>query len=136
MITDVHAVAVPVADQDRAVAFFTGVLGFGTVLDAWIDETMRWVELAPAGASTSVALVAAGDARPAAVDTGIRFSTADAAAAHDSLRAAGVTVGELLRGEYAPPMFTFDDPDGNRYYLVELPEAGLPEAGLPEAGPG
>ena len=60
----------------------------------------------------------------------------DAAAAHDSLRAAGVTVGELLRGEYAPPMFTFDDPDGNRYYLVELPEAGLSEAGLPEAGPG
>ena len=68
-----------------------------------------------------MALVAAGDGRPVAVDTGIRFSTADAAAAHRSLRAAGVAVGELLLGDYAPPMFTFDDPDGNRYYLVELP---------------
>ncbi len=123
MITDVHTVAVPVADQDRAVAFFTDVLGFATLMDALVDETMRWIELAPAGASTSVALVAASGARPAAVDTGIRFSTADATAAHRALRAAGVTVGELLIGEYAPPMFTFDDPDGNRYYLVELPTA-------------
>ena len=28
-------------------------------------------------------------------------------------------VGELLRWDGVPPMFSFDDPDGNRYYIVE-----------------
>ena len=31
----------------------------------------------------------------------------------------GVTVGDLLRWDGVPPMFTFDDPDGNRFYIVE-----------------
>ena len=29
-----------------------------------------------------------------------------------------VAVGELLAWPDVPPMFTFDDPDGNRFYVV------------------
>jgi hypothetical protein len=35
------------------------------------------------------------------------------------MRQRGVAVGDLLRWEGVPPMFTFDDPDGNRFYIVE-----------------
>ena len=35
------------------------------------------------------------------------------------MRDRGVAVGELLRWDGVPPMYTFDDPDGNRFYVVE-----------------
>ena len=35
------------------------------------------------------------------------------------MRERGVNVGELLRWDGVPPMYTFDDPDGNRFYVVE-----------------
>jgi hypothetical protein len=33
----------------------------------------------------------------------------------------GVNVSEVLRLEGAPAMYTFDDPDRNRFYVVEEP---------------
>jgi hypothetical protein len=35
------------------------------------------------------------------------------------MRTRGVAVGELLGWDDVPPMFAFDDPDGNRFYIVE-----------------
>ncbi|GAA5119741.1 VOC family protein [Pseudonocardia adelaidensis] len=116
-ITDVTTVAVPVRDQDEALAFYVDVLGFGKRLDAPFGGG-RWVTVAPAGASTSIALVA-GDRT--GVDTGIRLATADAAADHEHLRAAGVDVdAEILRYPGVPAMFTFRDADGNTLVVVEI----------------
>jgi catechol 2,3-dioxygenase-like lactoylglutathione lyase family enzyme len=116
-ITDVTAVGIPVRDQDRALAFYVGTLGFEKRLDGPFGDG-RWLTVAPAGASTSIALVAAARA---GVDTGIRFSTADAAADHAHLRAAGVDVDpEVLRYPGVPPMFTFRDADGNTLVVVEI----------------
>jgi lactoylglutathione lyase len=72
---------------------------------------MRWIEVAPRGASTSIALNAAEGTKLEATDTGVRFSVPDAAAEHARMRERGVDVGELLRWDDVPPMFTFDDPD-------------------------
>jgi predicted enzyme related to lactoylglutathione lyase len=108
-----------VRDQDRALAFFTDTLGFEKRLDAPISPQMRWIEVAPPGASTSIALNATEDAQDVGIDTGIRFTVPDAAAEHASMEAGGVAVGELLRWPDVPPMFAFDDPDGNRFYIVE-----------------
>ena len=49
------------------------------------------------------------------------LATTDAAADHAALLAAGVDAdAELIRmGEGVPPMFTFRDPDGNRFRVVE-----------------
>jgi hypothetical protein len=55
----------------------------------------------------------------AAADTGIRFTVPDAEAEHAAMRERGVNVGDVLRWEGVPPMYTFDDPDGNRFYIVE-----------------
>jgi catechol 2,3-dioxygenase-like lactoylglutathione lyase family enzyme len=122
-IRDIRTVGVTVRDQDAARAFFAEALGFEVRLDAPISPTMRWLEVAAPGAHTSVALTAdPAEPRPAGVvDTGIRFTVPDAEAEHTALAARGVAVGELLRWADVPPMFTFDDPDGNRFTVVEDP---------------
>ena len=43
----------------------------------------------------------------------------DARAAHASLDGKGLKVGELLDWDTAPLMFSFVDPDGNRFYVSE-----------------
>ncbi len=116
--TAVHTVAIPVSDQDRSKALFQG-LGFETRFDAELAEGFRWIELAPPGVGTSIALVATGDSLPTGIDTGIRLVTPDARAAHAELTAAGLDVGELLDWETAPLMFSFCDHDGNRLYAAE-----------------
>ena len=118
-IADIRTVAVPVDDIDRAIGFYAGTLGFEVRYDEVIGPDMRWVELAPPGATTSVALVRSGEELPAGVDTGVRFVTDDAAADHAHLTAQGIDAGELLRWEGVPPMFHFRDPDGNSLYVVE-----------------
>ncbi|MGB8385371.1 MAG: glyoxalase, partial [Dermatophilaceae bacterium] len=54
-----------------------------------------------------------------AADTGIRFTVPDAQAEHTARRAGGVKVGDILRWDGVPPMYSFDDPDGNRFYVME-----------------
>jgi len=122
-ITDVRTIGITVTNQDEALAFFVDTLGFEKRLDAPISPTMRWVEVAPPGASTSIALNAAEAAAnigaDVGADTGVRFTVPNAAAEHTAMRERGVDVGDLLRWDGVPPMFSFDDPDGNRFYIVE-----------------
>ena len=118
-ITDVRTIGITVTNQDEALAFFVDTLGFEKRLDAPISPTMRWVEVAPPGASTSIALNAAEASANIGADTGVRFTVPDAAAEHAAMRERGVDVGDLLRWDNVPPMFSFDDPDGNRFYIVE-----------------
>jgi hypothetical protein len=116
--TAVITIAVPVSDQDRAKALLER-LGFEPRMDAELQEGFRWVELALPGAPTTVSLVRTGDELPTGIDTGIRFATPDARAAHTQLQALGLDVGELLDWETAPLMFEFSDHDGNRFYVTE-----------------
>ena len=116
-------VAVPVADQDRTKSLLEH-LGFETRMDTELQEGFRWIELGLAGAATTISLVRAGDELPAGIDTGIRLATSDARAAHATVAQLGLDVGELLDWETAPLMFSFLDPDGNRYYVSEGTDAG------------
>ena len=45
-LTSVHTVAVPVTDQDRALAFYAGVLGCEVRLDGSYGPGARWLEVA------------------------------------------------------------------------------------------
>jgi catechol 2,3-dioxygenase-like lactoylglutathione lyase family enzyme len=115
-ITDIATVGIPVSDQDKAVEFFVGKLGFEKRLDAPVSENFRWITVAAPGASTSVALIANPDT---GADTGIRFVVPDAGAEHQAMRERGVEAGDLLRWPGVPPMFEFKDPDGNKFVIVE-----------------
>jgi catechol 2,3-dioxygenase-like lactoylglutathione lyase family enzyme len=50
-------VSIPVSDQQAAKAFYRNLLGFDVIRDNSMGLDRRWVELAPKGAETSVALV-------------------------------------------------------------------------------
>ncbi|WP_433168216.1 VOC family protein [Kribbella sp. CA-247076] len=114
----IRTIGVPVGDQDRAVAFYTGRLGFEVVMDAPLPELGgRWIVVAPPGAPTNLALTPATGDGP--VDTGVRLVTADAAAAHEHLTTEGVDTDELISWPGVPPMFTFRDQDGNTLYAVQ-----------------
>jgi lactoylglutathione lyase len=118
-ITDVRTVAVNVTNQDDALGFYVGTLGFEKRLDAPISPTMRWIEVAPRGATTSIALNARDGTSDLAADTGIRFTVPDADTEHETMRERGIAVGDVIRVDGVPPMYTLDDPDGNRFYIVE-----------------
>jgi lactoylglutathione lyase len=122
-VTAVANVGIPVADHDRAIAFYVKHLGFELRRDATFGAGMRWVEVAPPGAATTIALAPTPGKSTGGVDTGVRLTVADAGAAHAALSAAGVDVdGEVMRWPGVPPMFSFRDPDGNILYIVEATE--------------
>jgi lactoylglutathione lyase len=119
-ITGVRTVGVPVTDQDRALAFYVDKLGFEKRLDAPVEQFGgRWIEVAPRGAATTIALVPAREGVPTGVETGVRFTTGDAAAVHEDLQTHGVDVGGLLRWPDVPSMFAVRDQDGNGLEIVE-----------------
>ena len=119
-ITGLRTVGVPVTDQDRALEFYTGKLGFAKRADFPAGDGGRWIEVAPPGAATTIALVPAREGAPAGVDTGIRLVTGDADADHAALLARGVDAdAEILRWPGVPPMFSFRDQDANRLVLIQ-----------------
>jgi len=119
-ITQIHTVGVPVSDQSRSLEFYTEKLGFEKRRDAPFGEG-RWLEVAPPGGATSIALVSAPRGAAIGVDTAIRLSSADAEADHAALLAQGVDADpEIIRmGDLVPPMFALRDPDGNRLVIVQ-----------------
>ncbi len=121
-ITEVGRVTVPSADQDRSLAFYTETLGFEKRVDeTFADGRMRWIEVAPAGGTTAIALTPPmGEFQPGR-QTGIIVSTDDIEAAHAALKDAGADIdSEVQRmGAPVPPMFAVRDPDGNELAIVE-----------------
>ena len=118
-ITQVATVAVPVGDQEKALDFYVGVLGMEKRRDTPFGPGMRWIEVAPAGAQTSIALPPLGNLTPG-VDTGIRLAIDNAERTNAELKAKGVDVDDVLDfGPGVPPMFSLRDPDGNTLYMVQ-----------------
>lgn len=119
-ITQIRSVAINVADQDTALDFYTATLGFEVRIDTGPGPAGRWIEIAPPGAATTVALIAPPERDRAGVDTGIRFTTADVESDHTAMLAAGVDVDpEVSRWPGVPPMFSLRDPEGNTLYVLE-----------------
>jgi catechol 2,3-dioxygenase-like lactoylglutathione lyase family enzyme len=121
-ITEIGRVAIPAADQDRALEFYVGTLGFELLVDETFAEgKMRWIEVVPREGATAIALAPPMDGGPTSVDTGIVISTSDIEADHATLKAAGVDVdAEIARwGHPVPPMFRLRDPGGNSLTIVQ-----------------
>ena len=121
--TRVLSVSLPVADQDAALAFYTGVLGFELVLDTEAMPGARMVEVRPPGSEVSVVLLPPDSPVPIA----IRMGTTDADAAYAQLSGVeGVVLhnDEVLRWDGVPPMFHFTDPEGNSLVYLQDDDRG------------
>jgi lactoylglutathione lyase len=119
-ITGIRAVSIPVENQNEALRFYAGTLGFTTLRDAPTPSGGRFIELAPGDTGVVITLEpAAPDVTRGAIS--IRFTTDDADNAHAALTAAGVDTDEILRWPGIPAMFSFRDPDGNAFSITEVP---------------
>ena len=119
-ISQLGRVIVPVSDQDKAIAFYTDKLGFSLTADVPYGEGDRWVEVAPPGGGSGIALsTGMGEFQPGR-ETGIALTTSDARAAHDELSSQGVEVEEPMGGDGTVPLlFMFKDGDGNGLMIVQ-----------------
>jgi catechol 2,3-dioxygenase-like lactoylglutathione lyase family enzyme len=123
-IAKIGVVCIPVSDQDRAIEFYVETLGFEKRADVPFGNGYRWVEVAPAGADTTIAIVPPPPGKPTGdVETGIGLNTDDIDALHADLKERGVDVdAEISRmGDPVPPLFWLRDPDNNTLMVVETP---------------
>ena len=128
-------IVVPVADVDRAKAFYQDNAGFGLDVDFSAGEDFRVVQFTPTGSGCSIALMR----NPGAAGTlnGLHLVVSDIEAAREELVGRGVKVGEPFhyadgvqqpgpdpqRQDYGS-FATFSDPDGNGWLLQEVRREG------------
>ncbi|QDU69350.1 VOC family protein [Engelhardtia mirabilis] len=128
-MTHLALVAVIVDDYARAIAFYTGALGFELVEDSPSltndGRPKRWVVVRPPGAQTGILLAQAdGERQQRAVGdqfagrVGLFLQVDDFEASHRRLVSAGVEFATEPRREAYGQVAVFVDPWGNRWDLL------------------
>ena len=113
-------VIVPVSDVDRAKAFYTEKLGFHADFDQQVNENLRFVQLTPPGSACSIAIgVGISDMTPGS-QKGLQMVVEDARAIREELLKRGAEVSEVDVQDWGHFVY-FNDPDGNRWSLQQLP---------------
>ncbi len=118
MIRGIKFVSIPTRDQDRALAFWTGQVGFQIATDQPFDDKQRWIELRIPGADTRFVLFTpTGHEDRIGGFTSLAFWSDDLDATHARLAAAGVeTLGPPRKEEWGTSLL-FRDPDGNTFVV-------------------
>jgi catechol 2,3-dioxygenase-like lactoylglutathione lyase family enzyme len=129
-------IAIIVDDYDRAIAFFTGALGFDLVEDSPSltndGRPKRWVVVRPPGGDTAILLAQANGERQAAAvgnqtagRVGFFLEVDDFGAAYRRMTAAGVEFLSTPRTEPYGQVAVFVDIAGNRWDLLGPAQAEL-----------
>jgi predicted enzyme related to lactoylglutathione lyase len=113
-------VQVPVADIDRAKAFYAEKVGFVADVDQRVSPGVRFVQLTPSGSGCSIALTEGVHNMAPGSMAGLQLVVDDADAAREELLARGVEVGEVQEFPWGRFVF-FADPDGNAWSVQQLP---------------
>jgi catechol 2,3-dioxygenase-like lactoylglutathione lyase family enzyme len=130
-----EVVVVPVADVDRAKAFYAERLGFKVDHDTTVSEGNRIVQLTPPGSGCSI-VVGEGivpDMTPGSLK-GLQLVVPDLRSARGLLVERGVEVSEIqVLGESPTPQpdpldnvgfVFFSDPDGNAWAVQQISARG------------
>ena len=127
MSPHIGAFALVVDDYDRAIAYYTGKLGFELREDSPLEDGKRWVLVAPPGAQTAILLAKAADdaqreiiGRQTGGRVGYFLHTDDFARDHALFLERGVHFCEAPRHEAYGSVAVFEDVYGNRWDLLEL----------------
>jgi catechol 2,3-dioxygenase-like lactoylglutathione lyase family enzyme len=130
-----EVVVVPVADVDRANAFYAEQLGFNVDHDVEVIEGNRVVQLTPPGSGCSIVIreASAAEMEPGSLK-GLQLVVLDIRAARAQLAERGVDAGEVeLLGENPSPeadpldnvgFVFFSDPDGNGWAVQQISARG------------
>lgn len=124
----IELVMVPVADVDRARAFYGDTLGWSVDHDQRVTDELRFVQVTPPGSACSIAFgtgiseMAPGSLRALQVVV----SSADDALA--DLRGRGVECSDIQDLDWGRFVF-FSDPDGNSWAVQQLPDYSANAAG-------
>jgi len=127
-------VVVPVADVDRAKAFYLDQVGFDLLIDHRAGEDFRVVQLTPHGSACSIALMRNAEA-PGTL-RGLHLVVTDIDAAAAELADRGVATSSVYhfeeggqvpghdpaRADYGS-FLDFSDPDGNSWLIQEVGRA-------------
>jgi catechol 2,3-dioxygenase-like lactoylglutathione lyase family enzyme len=117
MIKGVKFVSIPVADQDRALAFYTGKLGFRLMTDQPFSDEQRWIELGIPGADTRLVLFRFGDSPKPGGQMNLTFWSSDVEATVAELKSKGVKITMEPKREDWGTAAGFEDVDGNSFIL-------------------
>ncbi len=130
-----EVIVVPVADMDRAKAFYADKTGFNVDVDHRAGEDFRVIQLTPPGSGCSITLMrneaAAGSLQ------GLHLIVPDIEAARSELTGRGTEVSDFFHfgaGGQVPGLdpgradfgsyLSFSDPDGNGWLVQEVPSRG------------
>ena len=116
-------VPIPVADVDRAKAFYADRLGFAVDVDVRPADGVRVVQLTPPGSACSIGLgtgLPAYGAAPGSVRA-LHLVVADIEGARAELIGRGVDVGTVEDVGGGVRYASLEDPDGNTLTLQEMP---------------
>ena len=121
-----EVVQVPVSDVDRAKAFYVDQAGFVADHDAQVRDGVRVVQLTPRGSACSIVIGTGLNRMAPGSLEGLQLVTSDMDAARGELLERGVDVGEVIEmgregGSTTFKFAAFEDPDGNKWVLQEIP---------------
>jgi predicted enzyme related to lactoylglutathione lyase len=111
-------VQVPVADVDRAKAFYIQA-GFVAEHDHRVSDDLRFVQLTPPGSACTISLTSGAHQMAPGSLEGLQLVVADIEAAREELVARDVEVSEVQDFPWGRFVF-FADPDGNRWAVQQI----------------
>ncbi len=112
-------IQVPVADVDRAKAFYADQAGFIAEHDHQVSDELRFVQLTPPGSACSISLTSGAHQMAPGSLEGLQLVVADIEKAREELVGRGVEVSEVQDFPWGRFVF-FADPDGNRWAVQQI----------------
>ena len=118
MIKQIKFVSIPVADQNRALDFYTEKLGFTIITDQPFDEKQRWIELRVPKAETRVVLFTAeGEEKRIGTFMNVSYACDDIDKTYQELKARGVEFNGPPKKEPWGAYAIFKDSEGNSFVV-------------------
>jgi predicted enzyme related to lactoylglutathione lyase len=129
-------VLVPVADVDRAKAFYAEQAGFHLDVDHSAGEDFRILQMTPPGSACSIVIMK--NTETAGAAQGLHLCVSDIETARSELTGRGADVSEIFHfgpeGQTPGPdperrtyssFLSFNDPDGNGWMVQEVKRAAV-----------
>ena len=125
MTSYIHSTTIVVNDQDKALDFYVKTLGWEKAIDNMMGPTMRFLTVVPPGAKTQLVLGHPNwcgvDRKPG--ETGVSLVSTDIDSDYLNLSQKGVKFKQPVEVmPWGSKATWFYDPDGNEFFLVEVPE--------------